>query len=61
MSISIGAFFSAPEGELEKTGEVSLRMLLPMGIFAALSVLLGIFASPLVRYFAALAAAVIRG
>ncbi len=61
MSISIGAFFSAPEGELDNTGEVSLRMLLPMGVFAALSVLLGIFASPLIRYFAALAAAVIRG
>ena len=55
MSISIKAFYT---GETEITApkcEVTWKMLVPMGVFALFSVVLGMFASPLIDFFGGIA------
>ncbi|MBQ3669598.1 MAG: proton-conducting membrane transporter [Clostridia bacterium] len=55
MSISIKAFFTGEQKIEGEKCEAGWRMLLPMALFACLSVVFGIFASPLIKYFASVA------
>ena len=51
LSISIRAFFAGETEITESKCEVTWRMLVPMGLFACLSVVLGIFPGGLISFF----------
>jgi len=58
LSISIDAFFDGSKAAPESS-EVSLRMVIPMGVFACAAVLLGIIPGGLISFFTAIAESII--
>ena len=55
LSISIKAFYTGENELTESKSEVSWKMLIPMGLFACLSVVLGMFPSGLIAFFGRIA------
>ena len=59
LSVSIRGFFPGGDGSEFTKNEVTLRMLVPMAVFAALTVLLGMFPSGLISFFTGIAQAIL--
>ena len=58
LSVSIRAFYTGEEEISQPKCEVSWKMLVPMGLFALLSVVLGMIPSSLISFFGNIAAAI---